>query len=64
MHLFYMSALMLKARTVLAKQEAQYDGVEVCSAIASGIDAARYSARILGLLRAEHIVVKNCWLTM
>jgi hypothetical protein len=67
MHLFHMSAIMLKARAVLADQEAQghtYEDLEVRTAIADGVDTAQNSARLLGLIYDEGSVVKNCWLTM
>ncbi|EXK24655.1 hypothetical protein FOXG_11952 [Fusarium oxysporum f. sp. lycopersici 4287] len=67
MHLFYMSALILKTRAVLATQRdiaaCTWDP-EVKAAIFEGIHAARNSARLLGLILEEKAVVKNCWLTM
>jgi hypothetical protein len=67
MHLFYMSALILKARAVLATQgeivTCSRDS-EAASAILQGVHAARSSARLLGLIHDEKSVVKNCWLTM
>lgn len=67
MHLFYMSALVLKARAMLATQEETAffpRDSEASSAIIQGVDAARSSARLLGLIYDEKAVVKNCWLTM
>ncbi|KAF5551380.1 nitrate assimilation regulatory nirA [Fusarium mexicanum] len=67
MHLFYMSALILKTRAVLATQKditACTWGLEAKAAILQGIQAARSSARLLGLIFEEKAVVKNCWLTM
>jgi len=67
MHLFYMSALILKARALLATQgeivSCSRDS-EAASAILQGVHAARSSARLLGLILDEKAVVKNCWLTM
>lgn len=67
MHLFYMSALILKTRAVLATQRdiaaCTWDP-EAKAAIFEGIHAARNSARLLGLILEEKAVVKNCWLTM
>ncbi|KAG5791134.1 hypothetical protein H9Q69_009813 [Fusarium xylarioides] len=67
MHLFYMSALILKTRAVLATQRdiaaCTWDP-EAKAAIFDGIHAARSSARLLGLILEEKAVVKNCWLTM
>uniref|UniRef100_A0A0D2Y6P2 Zn(2)-C6 fungal-type domain-containing protein n=1 Tax=Fusarium oxysporum (strain Fo5176) TaxID=660025 RepID=A0A0D2Y6P2_FUSOF len=67
MHLFYMSALILKTRAVLATQRdiaaCTWDP-EVKAAIFEGIHAARNSARLLGLILEEKAVVKNCWLTI
>ncbi|KAF4500027.1 nitrate assimilation regulatory nirA [Fusarium agapanthi] len=67
MHLFYMSALILKTRAVLATQKdiaaCTWD-LEAKAAILQGIQAARSSARLLGLILEEKAVVKNCWLTM
>ncbi|KAL5590030.1 hypothetical protein FOVSG1_011897 [Fusarium oxysporum f. sp. vasinfectum] len=67
MHLFYMSALILKTRAVLATQRdiaaCTWDP-EAKAAICEGIHAARNSARLLGLILEEKAVVKNCWLTM
>ncbi|KAF5598072.1 nitrate assimilation regulatory nirA [Fusarium pseudocircinatum] len=67
MHLFYMSALILKTRAVLAAQRdiaaCTWDP-EAKAAISGGIHAARRSARLLGLILEEKAVVKNCWLTM
>lgn len=67
MHLFYMSAFILKARAVLATQK----DISTCSgdpeakaAIFEGIQAARNSVSLLGLIHEEKAVVKNCWLTM
>jgi hypothetical protein len=67
MHLFYMSALILKTRALLAAQKdiASCDwDPEATAAIFEGIRAARDSARLLGLIHEEKAVVKNCWLTM
>ncbi|KAF5635765.1 nitrate assimilation regulatory nirA [Fusarium sp. NRRL 52700] len=67
MHLFYMSALILKTRAVLATQKdiaACTWEPEAKAAILEGIHAARSSARLLGLILEEKSVVKNCWLTM
>jgi hypothetical protein len=67
MHLFYMSAIMLKARAVLARQGvvASYFMIpERRAAVSEGIYAARNSARLLGLIYDENAVVKNCWVTM
>ncbi|KAF5248239.1 hypothetical protein FANTH_6032 [Fusarium anthophilum] len=67
MHLFYMSALILKIRAVLATQKdiaACTWGLEAKAAILQGIQAARNSARLLGLILEEKAVVKKCWLTM
>jgi hypothetical protein len=67
MHLFYMSALILKTRALLVTQgeisPCSRDS-EAASAILEGIHAARSSARLLGLIYDEKAVVKNCWLTM
>ncbi|ENH62880.1 hypothetical protein FOC1_g10006346 [Fusarium oxysporum f. sp. cubense race 1] len=67
MHLFYMSALILKTRAVLATQRdiaaCTWDP-EAKAAIFEGIHAARNSARLLGLIHEEKAVVKNCWLTI
>ncbi|RKK92009.1 hypothetical protein BFJ71_g10484 [Fusarium oxysporum] len=67
MHLFYMSALILKTRAVLATQRdigaCTWDP-EAKAAIFEGIHAARNSAQLLGLILEEKAVVKNCWLTM
>ncbi|EMT74394.1 hypothetical protein FOC4_g10002506 [Fusarium odoratissimum] len=67
MHLFYMSALILKTRAVLATQRdiaaCTWDP-EAKAAICEGIHAARNSARLLGLILEEKAVVKNCWLTI
>jgi hypothetical protein len=67
MHLFYMSALILKTRALLATQweisSCSRDS-EAASVILEGIHAARSSARLLGLIYDEKTVVKNCWLTM
>ncbi|KAH7198911.1 uncharacterized protein B0J16DRAFT_331339 [Fusarium flagelliforme] len=67
MHLFYMSALILKARALLATQgeivSCSRDS-EAASAILEGVHAARSSARLLGLILDEKAVVKNCWLTI
>ncbi|KAF5975136.1 nitrate assimilation regulatory nirA [Fusarium coicis] len=67
MHLFYMSALILKTRALLATQKdiaaCTWDP-EATAAIFEGIHAARNSARLLGLIHEEKAVVKNCWLTI
>ncbi|EGU82785.1 hypothetical protein FOXB_06706 [Fusarium oxysporum f. sp. conglutinans Fo5176] len=67
MHLFYMSALILKTRALLATQweisSCSRDS-EAASVILEGIHAARSSARLLGLIYDEKTVVKNCWLTI
>jgi hypothetical protein len=67
MHLFYLSAIMLKSRALLASQEAELllpTTPEGHTAMLEGIQAARCSARILRLIYDEKAVVKNCWLTM
>ena len=70
MYLFYMSAIMLKARAVLAREtsltinRATPATAEERRAILDGISASRNSARLLGLIYDEGGVVKNCWLTM
>ncbi|KAF4421797.1 nitrate assimilation regulatory nirA [Fusarium acutatum] len=67
MHLFYMSALILKTRALLAAQKdiaACTWGPEATAAIFEGVRAARNSARLLGLIHKEKAVVKNCWLIM
>ncbi|KAF5596678.1 nitrate assimilation regulatory nirA [Fusarium pseudoanthophilum] len=68
MHLFYMSALILKTRAVLATQRGDIAACtwdpEAKAAIFDGIHGARSSARLLGLILEEKAVVKNCWLTM
>ncbi|KAF5624634.1 nitrate assimilation regulatory nirA [Fusarium tjaetaba] len=68
MHLFYMSALILKTRAVLATQRGDIATCtwdpEAKAAIFDGIHGARSSARLLGLILEEKAVVKNCWLTM
>ncbi|KAH7147414.1 hypothetical protein DER46DRAFT_665866 [Fusarium sp. MPI-SDFR-AT-0072] len=67
MHLFYMSALILKTRAVLATQRdiaaCTWDP-EAKAAIFEGIQAARNSGSLLGLIHEEKAVVKTCWLTM
>ena len=67
MHLFYMSALILKARALLATQgeivTCSRDS-EAAPAIIQGVHAARSSARLLALILDEKAVVTNCWLTM
>ncbi|KAF4340736.1 nitrate assimilation regulatory nirA [Fusarium beomiforme] len=67
MHLFYMSALILKTRALLAAQKdpssCNWDPA-VTAAILGGINAARDSARLLKLIYDENAVVKNCWLIM
>ncbi|KAF5612757.1 nitrate assimilation regulatory nirA [Fusarium sp. NRRL 25303] len=67
MHLFYMSAFMLKTRAVLATQKdtaACSRDLEAKAAIFEGIQATRNSVSLLGLILEEKAVVKNCWLTM
>lgn len=70
MYLFYMSAIMLKARAVLAREAnvaanlTTPASVEERRAISDGISAARNSRRLLGLIYDEGGVIKNCWLTM
>lgn len=67
MHLFYLSALILKARALLATQGelvSSFRDSQATSAIVEGVQAARDSARLLGLIYNEKAVVKNCWLTM
>lgn len=66
MHLFYMSALILKARALLATQGELVSSRNSQStvAIVEGVQAARDSARLLGLILDEKAVVKNCWLTI
>ncbi|RBA18273.1 hypothetical protein FPRO05_10568 [Fusarium proliferatum] len=67
MHLFYMSAFILKARALVATQEdiAVYIwDPEAMAAVFEGVHAARNSARLLGLIHEEKAVVKNCWLTI
>ena len=67
MHLFHMSAIMLKARAVLADEAAAedyFETPEVRLAVAEGVEASRSSGRLLRLLYDEKAVVKNCWLTM
>ncbi|KAI1033936.1 hypothetical protein LB503_010960 [Fusarium chuoi] len=67
MHLFYMSAFILKARALLATQKdiaaCTWDA-EATAAVFEGVHAARNSARLLGLIHEEKAVVKNCWLTI
>lgn len=67
MHLFYLSAIMLKARAVLTKgvdgENVRGDTVKQ-TAILDGVHAARSSARLLSLILGEGAVVKNCWLIM
>ncbi|KIL87210.1 hypothetical protein FAVG1_09766 [Fusarium avenaceum] len=67
MHLFYMSAIMLKARALLATQGelvSSSTNLQSTFAIVEGVQAARASARLLGLILDEQAVVKNCWLTI
>ncbi|KAF4988234.1 hypothetical protein FGRMN_9886 [Fusarium graminum] len=66
MHLFHMSALILKARALLASPEkaAPDEDSQSRFTIIEGIRAARSSARLLGLIFDEKAVVKNCWLTI
>lgn len=68
MHLFYMSALILKARALLSNQRVAASlstyHPEVNAAIVDGLHAARNSARLLRTIYIENAVVKNCWLTM
>jgi hypothetical protein len=67
MHLFYMSALILKARALLATQGelvSSFTNSQSTFAIVEGVQAARDSARLLGVILDEKAVVKNCWLTM
>jgi hypothetical protein len=67
MHLFYMSALILKARALLATQGELVSSLgdsQAAITIVEGVRAARDSARLLGLIHDEKAVVKNCWLTM
>ncbi|KAH7250963.1 hypothetical protein BKA59DRAFT_471466 [Fusarium tricinctum] len=67
MHLFYMSALILKARALLATQGEPLSSLgasQAAFAIVEGVRAARDSARLLGLIHDERAVVKNCWLTI
>ncbi|CVL03486.1 related to nitrate assimilation regulatory protein nirA [Fusarium mangiferae] len=67
MHLFYMSAFILKARALLATQKDIASctcGPEATAAVLEGVHAARNSARLLGLIHEEKAVVKNCWLTI
>jgi hypothetical protein len=66
-HLFYMSALILKTRALLATEKDISScnwGPEAITAIFEGIHAVRNSARLLQLIYEEKAVVKNCWLTM
>ncbi|KAG5655526.1 hypothetical protein KAF25_003863 [Fusarium avenaceum] len=67
MHLFYMSAIMLKARALLATQGELVScstNLQSTFAIVEGVQAARASARLLELILDEQAVVKNCWLTI
>ncbi|KAF5678703.1 NirA-like nitrate assimilation regulatory protein [Fusarium heterosporum] len=66
MHLFYMSALILKARALLAspEQAAPNEDSQSRFTILEGVRAARSSVRLLGLFLDEKAVVKNCWLTI
>ncbi|KAM0201926.1 hypothetical protein ACHAQI_011127 [Fusarium lateritium] len=66
-HLFYMSALILKARALLATRGEPVSCLkdpQSTFAIVQGVQAARDSARLLGLILDENAVVKNCWLTI
>ncbi|KAM0436282.1 hypothetical protein ACHAQK_007856 [Fusarium lateritium] len=66
-HLFYMSALILKARALLATRGEPVSLLrdpQSTFAIVQGVQAARDSARLLGLILDENAVVKNCWLTI
>jgi hypothetical protein len=65
-HLFYFSAILLKARAVLANKDlpTYLEKPEVHAAIVDGVGAARTSGRILTLIYKEKGIIKNCWLTM
>jgi hypothetical protein len=67
MHLFYLSAIMLKARAVLADHQLHgqtFEDEELRLAVADGLDAARNASRLLGIIYDEKSIVKTCWLTM
>jgi hypothetical protein len=67
MHLFYLSAIMLKARAVLPQQDLKenyYNDPELRAAVLDGMQAARSSGRLLGLIFDENAVIENCWLLM
>ncbi|KAI9709462.1 MAG: hypothetical protein M1820_003222 [Bogoriella megaspora] len=65
MHLFYLSAILLKARGVLANEvisSAPYDSFEGRRAIENGLNAAGSLARLLNLLLDQRSIFKKCWL--
>lgn len=66
-HLFHLSAIILKSRIVHGAQETNhvaYDSMEMRIAIRDGIESSRSSARILKLLQEADTVFKKCWLCM
>lgn len=66
-HLFYLSAIVLKSRIVHGVQNINcpaYDSTEMRVAVIDGVEASRSSARILKLLLMAETVFKKCWLCM
>ncbi|KAL8825677.1 MAG: hypothetical protein Q9191_004266 [Dirinaria sp. TL-2023a] len=74
MHIFYLSAILLKARIVRSTQletvhspspemrKAVSNSEEACKAIKDGLDASRSIARLMGILMSRDGVFKKCWL--
>ena len=64
LHLFYLSAMQLLHRRVMANKDRFSHSQTAKAAVREGLMAAKKTARILALMRLEGAIVQLCWLCM
>src|ERR1700749_5143016 len=64
LHLFYLSAMQLLQRCVMANQCRFAQSQTAKAAVKEGLMASKTTARILALMRQEGAIVQLCWLCM
>ena len=64
LHLFYLSALQLLHRRIMASHGKYTQSQTAQMAVREGLIAAKTTARILALMRLEGAIVQLCWMCM